>query len=58
MWLVDILVLVGVAVVVRGTPVKLAILSEASRRFILSRRSAFSISGSGRGGEESLFGVT
>jgi hypothetical protein len=36
----------------------IVILSEASRRLILSRRSAFSISGSGRAVEESLFGVS
>ena len=43
---------------VQGTSVGTVILSGASRRFILSRRSFLSISGSGRAVEESLFGVT
>jgi len=38
-------ILVGIAVVVQGAHVWVVILSEASRRLILSRRSAVSISG-------------
>jgi CheY-like chemotaxis protein len=41
-----------------GRAARVVILSGASRRIFLSRRSSFSISGSGCGVEESLFGVT
>src|SRR5208282_844703 len=44
--------------VVQGTRVGIVILSAASRCLIFSRRSCSPISGSGRGVEESLFGVT
>jgi hypothetical protein len=45
------------AAVVQAAPAGVVILSGASRRFIPSRRSVFSIFGSERVVEESLFGV-